>query len=314
MEGSIDMNKKAYFFIDDTIWAFRDIARQKPKSIFDQPFLALMKEAHDKYGMKVQLNLFYQTDFFYGHDEFCLAEMPDTYKAEWEANSDWLKLAFHARHEFPDYPYVNATYEDVKYDFDRIKKEIIRFAGEKSFATGVIPHWLPMSKEGVKALKDGGIKVMAASYGDRKEYDGDPESLPYGHSFRLLHNRQSETTLYTRRSRNTAIARSICSYNHLTEEQMASILHTTNSIFDEETGMYFREFGGGPCLNLITIDELDGLFKPHLEQEYLGYATHEQYFYDDYFAYQSDYSAKILEAAKVVSENGYEFIFVEELV
>lgn len=47
------MNKKAYFFIDDTIWAFRDIARQKPASIFDQPFLALMKEAHDKYGMKV---------------------------------------------------------------------------------------------------------------------------------------------------------------------------------------------------------------------------------------------------------------------
>ena len=68
MEGSIDMNKKAYFFIDDTIWAFRDIARQKPASIFDQPFLALMKEAHDKYGMKVQLNLFYKTDFFYGHD------------------------------------------------------------------------------------------------------------------------------------------------------------------------------------------------------------------------------------------------------
>ena len=156
------MNKKAYFFIDDTIWAFRDIARQKPASIFDQPFLALMKEAHDKYGMKVQLNLFYQTDFFYGHDEFSLAEMPDSYKAEWEANSDWLKLAFHARHEFPDYPYVNATYEDVKYDFDRIKKEVIRFAGEKSFALGVCTHWLPMSKDGCKALADSGIKIMSS--------------------------------------------------------------------------------------------------------------------------------------------------------
>ncbi|MBR5505415.1 MAG: hypothetical protein IKV73_03815 [Clostridia bacterium] len=308
------MNKKAYFFIDDTIWAFRDIARQKPASIFDQPFLALMKEAHDKYGMKVQLNLFYQTDFFYGHDEFSLAEMPDTYKAEWEANSDWLRLAFHARHEFPDYPYVNATYEDVKYDFDRIKKEVIRFAGEKSFALGVIPHWLPMSKEGCKALRDGGIKVMAASFGDRKEYNGDPESLPYGHSFRLLHNRQSETTLYTRRGLNTAIARSICSYNHLSEEEMAPILRNTDCVLDKETGMYFRDFADGPCLNLITIDELSDSFKPHLNYEYLGYATHEQYFYPEYFAYQSDYSAKILEAAKVVSENGYEFIFVEELV
>ena len=308
------MNKKAYFFIDDTIWAFRDIARQKSASIFDQPFLALMKEAHDKYGMKVQLNLFYQTDFFYGHDEFSLAEMPDSYKAEWEANSDWLKLAFHARHEFPDYPYVNATNEDVKYDFDRIKKEVIRFAGEKSFALGVIPHWLPMSKEGVKALKDGGIKVMAASFGERKEYDGNPESLPYGHSFRLLHNRQSETTLYTRRGLNTAIARSICSYNHLSEEEMAPILRNTDCVLDKETGMYFRDFADGPCLNLITIDKLSDSFKPHLNYEYLGYATHEQYFYPEYFAYQSDYSAKILEAAKVVSENGYEFIFVEELV
>lgn len=308
------MNKKAFFFIDDVIWAFRDITRQKPNSIFDQPFLKLLKEAHDKYGMKVQLNLFYQTDFFYGHDEYSLAEMPDSYKPEWEANSDWLKLAFHARQEFPDYPYVNATYEDVKYDFDKIKKEVIRFAGENTFATGVIPHWMPMSKAGVEALRDGGIKIMAVSHGERRDYDGNPESLPYGHSFRLLHNRQPETTLYTRGGRNTAIARSICSHNHLSTEEWESILHTTKYITDKETGMKFCQFGNGPCLNLVTIDELKDLMMPFMNNEYFSYATHEQYFYNDYFAYQSDYPAKILEAAKVASENGYEFIFAEDLV
>ena len=31
--------KKCYFYIDDVIWVFRDIARQKPKSIFDQYFV-----------------------------------------------------------------------------------------------------------------------------------------------------------------------------------------------------------------------------------------------------------------------------------
>lgn len=69
--------KKAFYYCDDVIWLFRDLTRQRPKSLFDNPFLRLMKEAHDKYGMKVQLNCFYRTDFFYGTDEFTLKEMTD---------------------------------------------------------------------------------------------------------------------------------------------------------------------------------------------------------------------------------------------
>ena len=41
--------KKAYFYIDDIIWVFRDITRQKPKKLFDNPFLGMLKNAHDKY-------------------------------------------------------------------------------------------------------------------------------------------------------------------------------------------------------------------------------------------------------------------------
>ena len=58
----------------------------------NQDFLKLMKEAHDRYGMKVQLNCFYRLDFFYGTDEFTLGDVTDAYKAEFEAASDWLKL------------------------------------------------------------------------------------------------------------------------------------------------------------------------------------------------------------------------------
>ena len=76
--------KKAYFFIDDVIWLFRDLTRQHPASMFDNFFLKELKKAHDLYGEKFQLNIFYRTDFFYGSDEFTLAEMPDTYKAEFE--------------------------------------------------------------------------------------------------------------------------------------------------------------------------------------------------------------------------------------
>lgn len=64
------MEKKAYFYIDDVIWVFRDLTRKRPASLFDNAFLNVLKTAHDRYGLKVQLNVFYRTDFFYGNDEF----------------------------------------------------------------------------------------------------------------------------------------------------------------------------------------------------------------------------------------------------
>ena len=170
--------KKAYFYIDDVIWIFRDLARQKPKSIFDHHFLATLKKAHDMYGLKAQLNVFYRTDFYYGMDEFTLAEMPDIYNSEWEANSDWLRLAFHSLQEFPDYPFINIDYDDMVKVFKLIEKEVIRFAGEKTFTYAINTHWLPVSKDGCRALKDCGAILLGASVGGREEYNGDPSTLP----------------------------------------------------------------------------------------------------------------------------------------
>ena len=94
--------------------------------------MKMLKTAHERYGLKVQLNIFWRTDFFYGNDEFTLADMTDAYKAEWEEASDWLKLGFHSKQEFPDYPYLNADYSDVADLLRDVKKEVYRFAGEKS--------------------------------------------------------------------------------------------------------------------------------------------------------------------------------------
>ena len=108
------MQKSCYFYIDDVIWVFRDLTRQRPASIFDHHFLKVLKETHDKYGMKVQMNVFYRTDFFYGNDEFTLADMTDAYKAEFEEASDWMKFTLHSKQEFPDYPFLNISYQDMK--------------------------------------------------------------------------------------------------------------------------------------------------------------------------------------------------------
>jgi hypothetical protein len=94
--------RKVCYYCDDVIWLYRDLARQRPKSLFDNPFLKNLKEAHGRYGLKVQLNSFWRTDFFYGMDEFTLAEMPDTWKKEWRENRDWPGIGLHSPPEVSD--------------------------------------------------------------------------------------------------------------------------------------------------------------------------------------------------------------------
>lgn len=310
--------KKAYFYIDDTIWVMRDIARQKPASLFDNPFMNMLKTAHDRYGVKTQLNLFYRTDYFYGNDEFTLEEMPDTYKSEFEASSDWLRMAFHAKEEFPDYPHVNATYDDVKALFTSIEKEVIRFAGKDSFSYTVCPHWLPVSKEGVRALKDCGVQLLDATAGDTLEYDGDPDSLPYGHAFRLLNNRQPETKLFTRYTSSKdyvgkAISRSICAYNHLTQKEQNEIAGTQKYILNKEMNLPFKKYCTS-CLNLTPLNEIEGMFSKQIDNEYIGICDHEQYFYSDYFGYQPDYADKIYKMGEYLTSKGFTFVNGAEML
>ena len=306
--------KAASYFCDDAIWFLRDITRQKPKSMFDHPFLSVLKECHEKYGLKMQINLFYRTDFFYGMDEFTLADVTGAYRGEWQDNRDWLKLGFHSLQEFPDYPWVNIDYADVKKLFGMIRGEIDRFAGDGVFTTALVPHWCPMSKDGCRAMKDCGIEIMECSVGPRYRYDGKPERLPYGHSFRLEQNRKPETAFFWRDSRNAAIASSLCSYNHIDTAAGAGTANSFRYVLDRDTGMRFKHmFGDAPVLNLVDEKTLASDTAPLLGKEYLIFSNHEQYFFKDYLAYQPDYADKIRAMSRMMHENGYRFILMEEL-
>lgn len=307
------MTKKAYFYIDDTIWVLRDLTKTMPASLFDVPLLKALKTAHDKYGVKTQLNLFYRTDSFYGYDEFSLKDVTDAYKKEWEEASSWLKFAFHAKEEFPDYPHVNARYDDVYRLFKDIEREVFRFAGEKSFTYGVCPHWLPVSEEGVRALYDCNVRIMDCTFGDVTEYDGNPESLPYGHAARLLNNRQKETKIFTRYSPDVAIERSVCAYNHISEENFRKTRGNFEVIHDEKTGMNFKVFCA-ICLNLVDMDTIEKTLEKLKDNQYVGLCFHEQYFYEDYFAYQSDYAEKIYKTGEILGKNGFEWFYIEEMM
>lgn len=310
------MKKIAYFFIDDVIWTFRDIAREKPASIFDNCFMKMLKSNHDKYGLTVQLNLFYATDVYYGNDFFNLSEMPDCYKDEFQANRDWLILAFHARQEFPDYPYVNASYKDVYDDFKLIEKEVLRFAGEGLFSDVLCTHWLPMSKAACRAVVDCGIRIDSPSSGVTLEYEGDMSVLPYGHAARLLHNRQPETKLFYREGADPRLATSVCGYNHVTQEEYDSTHAKNCSVPDKELNLRHRQLcTDGLCLNLISPDTIKERTNKLADNdaEYIGFATHEQYFYPHYFAYQPDTHEKFEAMAKTAHERGYRFITYREM-
>jgi hypothetical protein len=142
--------------IDDNIWFLRDIHNNagKYRSIFDNPYLAFLKQVHETYGTKVHLNLFYQTD------GFNLSQLTDAFKEEWKAQAGWLRLSFHALGEFPDMPYKTAGYEKVKEDGELVIKEIRRFAGEEVMGPVTTIHWGELTVEGARAVKDLGYKAL----------------------------------------------------------------------------------------------------------------------------------------------------------
>lgn len=308
------MNRKTYFYIDDVIWLMRNLTLNAPPSLFNDPFMSMLKTAHEEYGLKVQLNLFYRTDFYYGGKEFTLTQMTDRYKKEWEDNSDWIKMSFHAKQEFPDYPYVNANYDDVYSDYNDIKNEVLRFASEKSWCYTVNPHWRPMSYDGCRALVDCGVRLTCATTGEKTKYNGDPSSLPYGHAGRLLQNKKPETATFIRRTRDLSILNSICSYNHLTDELLEPTLTTLECYKDEKTGLHIKTFLTAVLHNASKLDDIAEEMEGYTDREFIGWCTHEQYFYPEYYAYQSDYAEKLFLACEVLKNHGYEYIFADELV
>ena len=73
------------FTVDDNIRFLKEINEREYESIFEHPYLAMYRRLHEKYGLKVQLNLFYEME------GFDLSRMTTRYKDEWKENADWLK-------------------------------------------------------------------------------------------------------------------------------------------------------------------------------------------------------------------------------
>ena len=154
--------KKFCFTVDDNIRFLQELTQGDYESLFSHPYTALLKRLHEKYGVKIQLNLFYESD------SFTLAQTTDKFRQEWQANADWLKLSFHSRLENVR-PYEYSDYDEVYRDCFAVHEQILRFAGENTLAKTTTIHYCRTTKEGTRALSDCGVQGLLGLYGDEQD-------------------------------------------------------------------------------------------------------------------------------------------------
>ena len=257
--------------IDDNIWFLRDLHRNNCESLFDNSYLAFLKNVHETYGTKIHLNLFYQTE------GFDLSQLSDQYKDEWKANADWLRLSFHALGEFPDKPYINAGYEQVKHDCTLVDDQIKRFAGTASMGPYTTIHWGEATKEAARALKDCGYHGLLGYFGLYEEFTGV--------SYFLEEDKMQ-------RVKKRFVWK---------DDEMDMVFTRTSIVLDRE--------------KIDTVVPLLDRYKTNNNlPPYLDTLVHEQYYYPDYFNYQPDYKEKIMTAVKWAIDNGYQPAFLADCV
>ena len=146
------------FSLDDDVYFLRDLAFERPKSIFDNFYLGFMRDLRDRYGTKTHINIYYACE------DFDLRQMPDTYKSEWRDNAGWLQLSFHARADQPRDPYKEASAEKLLTDYRQVRDETLRFAGEEAWSHFTTLHWGEGTRLGCRALRQEGIWGLAGYF------------------------------------------------------------------------------------------------------------------------------------------------------
>ena len=260
---------------DDNIRFLKELTEGDYASIFDHPYLAVYKKAHDLYGAKAHLNLFYAFDHqarsFFAEDPgyFDLSMMTDQYKDEFIANSHWLKLAFHAKSEFPDKPYQHADRKTVRDDCIAVCREICRFAGKECISNSTTIHWGEANREVVRELRALGFTSLTGYFWR------DQNNIP------------------------------IVSY--YTDPEMADHIGTRDFWMDTAEDMIF-----GRIDSVLNIGSLEAVLQevqeaaedPH-RGGFVSIMIHEQYFYPDYINYLADFEARVLESCKILANKGY---------
>jgi hypothetical protein len=270
-----DSYRRYRFQVDDNSFFMRDIRQKDYKSLFDSPYLAMFRDFNRKYDAKVVLNLFYSTP----EEDFNLSQLSGKYKSEWQDNSHWLKLAFHAYSEFPNHPFLVRTPEQLAGDIDLIEREIKRFAGEKVYTRTALLHWGTIRPQSLAVLIAKGWRTLSGSVWPLRDKPGSPNVQQYQAPEHAL--------------------------RHLDEH---------DAWYNFDNGLLFVKID--LCCNRVLLkDTLPALQQAYANPdtcEVMDLGTHEQYFWPFYKNYLPDHADRLDQAFRFVTGHGYKAIFPEE--
>jgi len=142
--------------IDDVGQSLRLLAHERPVSIFDSDFFALLKKWHNQFNAKFTLYVF--------SDSFLLSDMPVEYTNDFHGNAQWLKWGYHGSSKLPFIEELNYEEEFKLLDkaFDKLgagKTDILRL------------HYWQVSPEQKKFLHSKGITCLLYPDDDKLPYD-----------------------------------------------------------------------------------------------------------------------------------------------
>ena len=276
--------KKFRLSSDDNILFLQDLTKNKDvyKSVFENPYLAVYKKAHDLYGAAVHLNLFYLFDgehknFPERHEYFDLSMMTDKFRDEFRANSDWLRFSFHSLTENPPKPYQFATPEKILEDYDKVCREIIRFAGEECLSDTTTIHFGEANVECARALRAHGTTTLTGYF------EHTPKGAPL--------------------------------VAYYAPDDLIDHVGERDFWYDTDEDILFGRID--LVLNSNTYDwvmeEMDKILASPTRSGFVSIMIHEQYFYEDYSSFRPDFSDRVLHPCRLLFENGYTGAHISEL-
>ncbi|MCP4285656.1 MAG: hypothetical protein GY792_14560, partial [Gammaproteobacteria bacterium] len=191
-------------------------------------------------------------------------------------NSDWLKLAFHARANDPDRPYQDAPPEKLIADLDLVNEQILRFAGAEVYSPPTVIHWAMIRPSAYRPLYERGVRVLSGYF----HPDGKG-----GHDI-----------------------------NYCMDDTRSAYLSKHDALVDFDSGIVFSKVdiicNSTPVEQIVPT--LEPLTKDSNTAEIMDIFTHEQYFWPFYRAYLPDHAKRLDTTIRYVTEQGYEPVFFHE--
>lgn len=274
--------KRYRYSIDDNVEFLHDLGTNPDayNSLFDHWYLKFWKAMNDKYGTKVHMNTYYELS----DGSWNTTQMPDKWRGEWEDNSDWLHLSFHARQNLPNRIYKDAGYDRVAEDYELVVEQIKRYAGEAVLTSETTIHWAEATLPGCQAVKDRGIDTLIGLF--------------------WVKNGECTTKYYL-------------------DIPQAEYCNTRDAWLDTSTGLKFVScdmvVNSHPAEDVVPLLE-EQVANPHTG-EMIELLIHEQYFREDLLLvennarnnyFQHDIFTKVENGIKWLTEQGYDPCFWSE--